>query len=239
MVAAVILAGGQGTRIRHLHPETPKPLIEVASKPWLEWLLMYLKGQGVAEVVVSAGHLADKVAEFIEQRRNIFPGISAVVEPEPLGTAGGFLHAAELGAIHSEEILVMNGDSLALCTLGPLFECLRDPDTKGALLGLEMADASRYGTLSFSDNGNLSTFVEKRPGVGVINAGVYLFKKNLLANFSKKLPLSFEFDVFPELIACGNQIKVVRCDGDFIDIGTEASLSGAEAFIDRNMEWFL
>ena len=239
MVAAVILAGGQGTRIRHLHPETPKPLIEVASKPWLEWLLLYLRGQGVSEVVVSAGHLADKINLFIEQRRNVFPGISAVVEVEPRGTAGGFLHAAELGAIQSDEILVMNGDSLALCPLGPLLECLREPNTQGALLGLEMEDASRYGTLSFSDDGNLSAFMEKRPGAGVINAGVYLFKKKLLANFSKKLPLSFEFDVFPELIAGGNQIKVVACAGDFIDIGTEASLSDAGAFIDRNREWFL
>jgi D-glycero-alpha-D-manno-heptose 1-phosphate guanylyltransferase len=239
MVAAVILAGGQGTRLRHIHPDTPKPLVEVASKPWLEWLLQYLQRQGVSDVVVSAGYLANQIEHFIEQRRDAFPRICVVVESQPLGTAGGFLHAVKEGAIEADEVLVMNGDSLALCPLDPLEQCLRDPKTQGALLGLEMADAARYGTLSFSSNGNLSAFLEKRQGAGLINAGVYIFKRSVLPLFSKNLPLSFEFDVFPELIAGRNQIKVVPSVGDFIDIGTEASLMEAEAFIRRNREWFL
>lgn len=100
-----------------------------------------------------------------------------------------------------------------------------------------MSDASRYGTLTCDAAGRLLVFAEKQPGAGVINAGVYLFRRRLLARFPAHRPLSFETDVFPRLIPdCHIQTMVV--DAPFIDIGTPASLVQAETFISNHLDRF-
>lgn len=230
---AVILAGGAGTRIRHLLPGLPKPLAPVAGHPFLDWVIRYLHGQGVRSIVVSAGFLADKLEEFASAR-----GIGCVREPEPLGTGGGFLHALALSGRKEHEILACNGDSLVLTDLTPLLQALNDQAIDAALLGVRVADASRYGSLRLASDGSLLGFSEKQSGAGLVNAGVYLFRRSLIGRFPPKRPLSFEYDVFPSLLSSGARIRAVPCAGPFLDIGTEASLAEADVFIRENMRWF-
>src|SRR5579859_1897382 len=195
---AVVLAGGLGTRLKKVLPDLPKPLAPVAGKPFLEWVLRYLRGQGIERVVLSAGHHAEKVAAFARQLDVEGMQVAVAVEREPLGTAGGFLNALE--SEHSEsDVLVCNGDSLVLADLKTLFQALKHADA--AILGVRVADASRFGTLKRSADGQLLGFEEKRPGAGVVNGGVYLFSRDTVARFPKKRPLSFKYDVFPALIA--------------------------------------
>ncbi|OLE45615.1 MAG: hypothetical protein AUI36_22515 [Cyanobacteria bacterium 13_1_40CM_2_61_4] len=97
-----------------------------------------------------------------------------------------------------------------------------------------MADAARYGTLAFDESRRLLRFEEKRPGAGVINAGVYLLKPELLTRFPSARPLSFEKDVFPSLLAGGARLRVHATDAPFLDIGTPESLALAESFICEN-----
>lgn len=230
-LVAVILAGGQGTRIRHLAPNVPKPMVLVLGKPFIEWVVRYLADQGIKRVVISTGFKAEIVEEHF--RANPVKGvtISCVAESEPLGTAGGFLNAVRHSGEHPKGWLVLNGDSMALAPLAPLVALLDDPMTAGALLGVFVSDAMRFGTLQVGLQNELLGFLEKRDGAGVINAGVYLFRPEVLNLFSEQSRLSFELDVFPKLTTCNVGLKVSVTDAPFLDIGTPETLPLAENFL--------
>ncbi len=230
-ITAVVLAGGFGTRIQHLLQNLPKPMAPVAGRPFVEWVVRYLKQQQLSRAMLSTGYLAETVEKHFQSHPISGMAVTCVPETTPLGTAGGFLNAAKSGNAGTKAWLVLNGDSLALASLGGMFASLNDPQIDGALLGLPMDDASRYGTLVQSQAGELSGFREKRPGSGIINAGVYLFRAALVGTFPGKRPLSFETDVFPLLAERGVRLKVIVTAAPFLDIGTPESLPRAEAFV--------
>ena len=229
----VILAGGSGTRVRHLLPGLPKPLAPVAGRPFLEWVIRYLRKQGVASIVISAGFLADRIEAFAAEQK-----VACVKEPVALGTGGGFLNGLESFQDSAADVLVCNGDSLVLTDLAPLLHALDDRAVDSVLLGVRVADASRFGTLKTDGGGRLLGFAEKHPGAGLVNGGVYLFRRATVAWFPAKRPLSFEYDVFPSLVSQDVKLKVVSCAAPFLDIGTEETLMQADAFIKKNMAWF-
>ena len=229
----MVLAGGLGTRLQHVLPDLPKPLAPVAGRPFLEWVIRHLRKQGVARIVVSAGFQSEKLAAFAKGA-----GVECVAEDNPLGTGGGALHARSASGDTHSDVLACNGDSLVLADLRPLLEALQDASVDAALLGVRVADASRFGTLQVGADGALLGFAEKHPGAGLVNGGVYLFRRRAVARFPAKRPLSFEYDVFPALVSQGISIKVVSCEAPFLDIGTEESLAQADEFIRKNMEWF-
>jgi NDP-sugar pyrophosphorylase family protein len=236
--SAIVLAGGFGTRIRHLLPDVPKPLAPVAGRTFLEWLLRYLRKQGIGQVAISTGHLAEKVDDFVRQIQ--LPDLSIICarETTPLGTAGGFLNALATLPLPLETVFVCNGDSIVLAELEPAWTLLADPRIDGVMFGLHCADASRFGSMIVK-NGHLSGFAEKRAGSGLINGGIYFFRRKIVDSFPRILPLSFEFDVFPALLSEGARIAVIEMTAPFLDIGTETSLGAAESFIHSNRGWFL
>ncbi len=258
---AVVLAGGFGKRIQHLLPDLPKPMAPVNGRPFLEWVVRYLAAQKIRRVILSTGHRAEIVAKHFRSQPVKNVHVSCVPETQPLGTAGGFLNAIRGAADGSRPQgpawLVLNGDSLAPASLAEMFNSLDAPEIKGAILGVRVADASRFGTISVNENsgagfqpvhgsqagslrhyGQLAGFNEKKPGAGVINAGVYLFRASAVDAFPAKTPLSFETEVFPALIAEKIPLKVCVTDAPFLDIGTPESLPLAEAFIRRNADCF-
>ncbi len=237
-VVAVVLAGGFGTRVRHLLEGIPKPMAAVSGRPFLEWVLRYLAKQGVGRAVLSTGYLADVVESHFKSQPVNGLAAECVRENEPLGTAGGFLNAIGGSAERPEAWLVLNGDSLLFADLSTVARLMSDQRTSGVLLGCAIADASRYGTLAISEVGELLGFAEKRPGKGVINAGIYLLRDALVRTFPKRVPLSFEKDVFPELLESKARLKVSVADAPFLDIGTPESLRQAESFIQANREQF-
>jgi NDP-sugar pyrophosphorylase family protein len=234
----VVLAGGLGTRVRHLLGGLPKPLAPVAGRPFLEWVLRYLRGQGVRHAVLSSGYGADQVARFAAGVQVGGMQVESVAEPEPLGTAGGFMHAWHAVQPPKKEVLVVNGDSLALAALAPLAAGLRGG--AGAMLAVRVSDVSRYGSLEAGPGGELIAFAEKRAntGAGLVNAGVYLFSREAVEAFPARAPLSFESDVFPSLLEQGRPVQVVPAECPFLDIGTESSMAQAEGFIAENRRWF-
>lgn len=237
-VVAVVLAGGFGTRIKHLLGDLPKPMAPVNGRPFVEWVVRYLAAQGIREVILSTGHLAEKMESHFATQPVRSVHVTCVPENTPLGTAGGFLHAAGRARTNPAAWLVLNGDSLAVTPLNELFQSLSESRTEGAILGVPMADAARFGTISQNAGGELTGFNEKKPGAGVINAGVYLFRDATLKKFPTKSPLSFEIDVFPGLIRGGARLMTVVSNGAFLDIGTPESLPEAEAFIRENLAQF-
>ena len=237
-VVAVVLAGGFGTRVAHLLPGVPKPMVPVAGKPFVEWVVRYLARQGLRRVVLSTGHLAGVVEAHFQNQPVAGVVTQCVAETRPLGTAGGFLNAVRLSGERPAAWLVVNGDSLVFAELGQATAELSDPAIAGVLVGCAVADASRYGTLAVGPAGKLHGFLEKRPGKGVINAGMYLLRDSLVRQFPDRLPLSFEAEVFPEAVARGVFLKVCAVDAPFLDVGTPESLQAAEAFVQRNRAQF-
>lgn len=235
---AVILAGGLGTRIRHLLPDLPKPMAPVNGRPFLEWVVRYLAQAGIRRIVISTGHKAEVVARYFDAQPVGGLTVSCVAEPKPLGTAGGFLNAIAGIGNPPALWLVLNGDSLALANLEPLFAPLADATVAGVILGVSMADASRYGTVVCDSEGWLAGFQEKRPGAGTINAGVYLLRASVMAEFPKHLPLSFEQEVFPALAAGRKRLKVCVTQAPFLDIGTPETLSQSAEFLNRHPQAF-
>lgn len=236
-IAAVVLAGGFGTRIRHLLADLPKPMVPVAEKPFVEWVVRYLKRQGITRIGLSTGYLGDTIEAHFQTMPVSGMETKCVRETDPLGTAGGFWQTAQGTGWTPKAWLVLNGDSLALAELAPLWSAVGEGDA-GGLLGLQMEDAERYGTLKVNGQKQLVSFEEKRPGAGLINAGVYLLRHEVLAGFPKQRPLSFERDVFGGLLAAGKSLRVVEAECEFLDIGTPETLPQATEFVRQNARWY-
>lgn len=233
---AVVLAGGYGTRVKHLLPNLPKPMAPVAGKPFVEWVVRYLAVQGIKRVILSTGYLSEVVEQHFQQQPIDGVETTCCKETAPLGTAGGFLNVVSQVAEPPSAWLVLNGDSLVFADLSQFVAHLDEPSISGAVVGLEISDASRYGSMARDDKGNLLRFEEKRPGAGTINAGVYLLRNSLIEEFPKALPLSFEAEVFPAILAKGARLRVHSVREPFLDIGTPTSLPQAEEFILKNLE---
>lgn len=238
-IAAVILAGGYGTRVKHLLPNVPKPMASVADKPFLEWILRYLKHQGITQNILSTGYLSEVIEEHFQTQPVAAIEVYCCQEKQPLGTAGGFLNAVRQANLSPDAWLVMNGDSLIVAQFNEMASYLADPGVNAVILGVSVEDASRYGSLVIDDSENLLNFAEKRQGAGIINGGVYLFRPRVLDRFPSGLPLSFEYDVFPALLKQDLSIKVHQIKAPFLDIGTPESLPQAEAFIRENFSQLL
>lgn len=232
-LAGVVLAGGLGTRIRHLHPEIPKPMIPVSGVPFMEWVIRYLQSQGILHISVSCGYLAESIKSYLTDR-NGAAKILTVVEDAPMGTGGGFLLAVkELPG--AGVLVVTNGDSLIVADLKTPISSVAAGDYDGAIIGRRLDDCSRYGSLELDNEDCLRGFFEKRPGKGIINCGLYIFRKEIVRHFPRKLPLSLECDVFPELLRLGCRIRVFTTDAPFIDIGIPETLKTADDFVRQNL----
>jgi len=230
-----ILAGGFGTRIRHILGDIPKPLAPVNGRPFLFWLSKNLYKNGFRKIIFLAHFEPEKIIRFADSLD--FPELSTevVVERQPMGTAGSIVSAlSELSNIE-DEFLIVNGDSLVITNLSDLFLEM-SASNKFSLLGISMENCSRYGALKLEENGKLLSFREKTGSMsGTINSGVYFAKKKF---FEKKgpfmQPYSLEYDFIPRLLAAGEWVNVISKDNvPFIDIGTESSLAEADDFIKK------
>ncbi len=238
MTAAIILAGGKGTRLAGLHPNCPKPLIPVAGQPFLYWVTRWLVHQGFRHFVYSTGHLATMIEDWCQATNDFAPDVTrqCQLERTPLGTGGGIVNC--LPCCEDETILATNGDSILLFDLAPALQALREADA--VMVGVWQPDSSRSGAMKIGADGMLESFMEKgSSAAGYINAGLYLFRRTLLDSFPRGANLSMEYDVIPALLKQGKRIAVhTIADAPFIDIGLPETLSQADAFIERNKRWF-
>jgi len=222
----ILLAGGRGTRIAHLHPDLPKPAVPVAGRPFLAWILAQLAAAGFRQAVISSGYRAADLRRTVEPfvPRNMQVGW--VLEESPLGTGGGAAWAARQSGWRPEAWLVMNADSyLAGSWPEKIF---RQQGT--TLVARELEDTGRFGRLEESA-GKLVRFSEKTgEGPGLINAGIYRIPGAWLEEVPSGSSVSMEKDLFPAWLREGRDIAVLRESGAFLDIGTPESLAGADEF---------
>ncbi len=228
-IDAAILAGGLGTRISGVLGGTPKVLAPIGELTFLEVLLLRLEEAGIRRVVLCLGHLADAVLTHLERRSPGRLTLVTVVEPEPLGTAGALRFA--LAQLHSDPVLVVNGDSLVEVDLPGVLHEHQTSGSEASMLCVEVADARRYGRVVVGGSGTIEKFVEKDPtatGPALINAGLYCFGRSALERLAAGHGPSLERDFLAKLPP--NALHAIVRQAPFIDIGTPESLSGAGQF---------
>lgn len=229
-VTAVILAGGRGSRLGGLFPDLPKPLIPAGDRPFLYWVTSWLVGQGVTDVIYATGFRADKIAQWVETvRPRAEISLRYMSEEEPRGTGGGLLRCLDQSR---EIVLAVNGDSLVLTGLAPAFARLDQEGLDAIIVGVSVDDSHRYGSLEVTRQGLLRGFREKQPGRGLVNGGIYLFRRAALAGFPRDRALSLEVDILPQLLVSGARIGVFDVGtAPFLDIGTPETVGDATAFV--------
>lgn len=226
MKPALILAGGLGTRLRPVVGDLPKPMADVAGKPFLWWLLKQLENQGLRDVYLSVGYRHEQVRAGMG---DVFGDMRLhyVIEEEPLGTGGAILKA--VAEMPGDDVLVFNGDTLAVVDLAAFIADAEATGADVALAAASVPDATRYGTVEIDDARRIRAFIEKgRSGPGLINAGVYHLRKAALTGCAG-LPqrFSFEQDFLGRYI---DQIHLSAFPGvsDFIDIGVPDDYQAAQ-----------
>jgi NDP-sugar pyrophosphorylase family protein len=221
----MVLAAGRGTRLGELGERQAKALLEIGGEPLLARQLDYLAGQGVERVVVNASHLAEQVEAFAAAHRGP-PALEVVVEPEPLGTAGGVINA--LPRLSADPLLVLYGDVIAAEELAPM-AAAHDRERPVATLAVYHSDHAEQKGIVDLDGTLVTGFHEKDParGSGWVNAGVYLVEPDWVAGFAGRVPLDFGFDLFPAALAAGKELRGHRLAEPVLDIGTPADLARA------------
>jgi mannose-1-phosphate guanylyltransferase len=218
-VQALILAGGEGTRLRPLTYTTPKPVMPLAGRPFLSFMLDWAHVHGVDEVILSCGFLSDGVKRVLG---DIYDGMRLryVVEEEPLGTAGPVRLALDEGVLE-ERLIVLNGDVLTDIDLTAELDQHARTGARVTLALYPVDDTASYGVVPTDAEGRVEAFLEKAEGetpTNRINAGAYVIEREVIESIPAGRPVSFERDVFPRLV--GEGLYGYLAEGYWIDIGT-------------------
>lgn len=233
---AIVLVGGEGTRLRPLTETVPKPALRLVDRPFLAYMIEWLARHGVTEVVLACGFLPDVLREALageEERAGV--RVRYAVEPEPLGTGGAIRFAADaLGDDLDERFLALNGDVLTDLDLTALLDRHRSavpyPDMTGirnsgtgvaATIALHpVDDSSAYGLVRTGEDGAVLEFREKTglAAPGEVNAGMYVLERSVLDLIPPGERVSVERDVFPRLVGSG--LRALTLAGYWKDIGT-------------------
>ena len=224
-----ILAGGLATRLGDIAAETPKPVLQVAGRPFIAWLMREMLRFGVEEFVILTGHLPRAVEDAVLTAADGLPRRVTVrfsEEPQRAGTGGALHHA---GPLLADRFLLCNGDSLFDCNIAALLAGFAQdgPDVLGRMVVRQVADASRYGTVTL-DGDRVTAFSERpadpQAGAGLINAGIYALDRRVIDRLSPSC--SLERDLLAKLAGAG-ALRATRQHGWFVDIGIPDDLTHA------------
>ena len=217
---ALVLVGGFGTRLRPLTYHVPKAMVPIANVPFIERFVDYLEANGINHIIFAMCYLPDPIANHLT-KRNGKAKYEFVVEDQPLDTGGAIKNAEPL---LGERFFVFNGDVL---TTIPLKEILRVHEERNALLTIALTpvdDPSRYGVVVTDSDGRVQAFIEKPPKEtapsNLINAGIYLYEREVLNYIPAGQPYSVERGLYPKLLEIGAPFYAVVFPNDYwLDIG--------------------
>ena len=216
---AVILAGGQGTRLRPLTLSVAKPVMPLAGRPFMTFMLDWLRGHGVDDVVFCCGFQAAGVRASLGDRYKDVR-LRYVLEDRPLGTAGPIRLAADEGML-SERFFVLNGDVLTDLDLTAELRQHRATRALATLALIAVDDTASYGVVPTRADGRVEAFLEKSSSpapTNRINAGAYVLDREAVGQIPAGRPVSIEREVFPQLV--GRGLYGYHADAYWIDIGT-------------------
>jgi mannose-1-phosphate guanylyltransferase len=218
---AVVLVGGEGTRLRPLTSDVPKPALTLVDRPFLAYMVEWLGRHGVTEVVLACGFLPDVLREALGEEERGGVRLHYVVEPERRGTAGAIRFAADaLGDALDDRFLALNGDLLTDLDLTALLSAHEQRRARATLALHPVRDAAAYGLVRSGPEGKVLEFLEKtgEEAPGEVNAGAYVLERSVLDLIPPGEEVSIEREVFPRLVGAG--LHGLLLDGYWMDIGT-------------------
>jgi NDP-sugar pyrophosphorylase family protein len=215
-MTCLILAGGKGTRLGQLCGELPKPLMPVAQRPFLEYLIVQARDQGFNRMVLCVGHKARVVEDYFGNGRRWGVRIAYSEEKEPLGTGGALREGAKL--IRAPVFIAMNGDSYLDSDFLGLLAFHARASSRATVALAQVRNTRRFGRVEVDTEGRIARFREKDgAGPGLINAGVYVFDRSVVEQFPVGV-VSLEHEVLPALV--GHGLYGMISQGRFVDMGT-------------------
>ncbi len=229
---AVILVGGEGTRLRPLTSTTPKQMLPVAGRPMICHVIEHLAAHGVDRAVLSLGYRPDAFVAAFPADRCGGVELAYAVEDAPLDTAGAIAFAAGLAGV-DDTFVVVNGDVLTDLDVGELVGFHRRSGAEGTIALTPVDDPSRFGVVPTDGAGRVTAFVEKPPAAeaptNLVNAGTYVCEPGILARVPPGRRVSIEREVFPAMVAHGSLFAMASVAA-WADVGTPA------AYLEANLE---
>jgi mannose-1-phosphate guanylyltransferase len=222
-VDAVVLVGGKGTRLRPLTISAAKPMLPTAGVPFLAHLLSRIRAAGMTHVVLGTSYRAETFAEYFGRGERFGLDIDYVVEDVPLGTGGAIRNVAS--RLRGDTAMIFNGDILSGADLGSLMRTHDTADADVTLHLVRVTDPSRFGSVPTDGDGRVTAFVEKsdNPPTDQINAGCYVFRREIVEAIPAGRVVSVERETFPGLLAAGARVQGHVDASYWLDLGTPAS----------------
>ena len=232
---AVILVGGEGTRLRPLTVTVPKPVVPLVDRPFIVYMLEWLRRHGVDDVIMSCGFLATSVRNVLGDGSQLGLRLRFVEEPEPRGTAGALKYAEDL---LDERFLMLNGDVLTDIDLTDQIAQHQRTGAVGTLALVAVEDPTAYGLVRLNDDRSVREFVEKPTAdeidTNLISAGAYVLDRAVLDRIPPERNVSIEREVWPALVGAG--LYGFPADAYWLDIGTpERYLQGTFDILEGNV----
>jgi mannose-1-phosphate guanylyltransferase len=222
-VQGIVLVGGEGTRLRPLTYDIPKPMLPIVERPIIARVVEWLGLHGVARVVLSLGYQPDPFIETFPDQSWAGVEICYAVEPRPLDTAGAVRFAAEQAGIRDEPVLVFNGDILTDLDLGKLVSLHEQSGAAITIALTPVEDPSPYGVVALDAGGRVLRFVEKpardEAPSNLINAGSYVFEPRVVDSIARDRTVSVEREVLPHFVGL-DAVYALDSDAYWIDTGT-------------------
>jgi len=218
---AVILVGGEGTRLRPLTSTVPKPVVPLVDRPFISFMLEWLHRHGVDDVIMSCGFLATSVRNVLGDGSALGVRLRFVEEPEPRGTAGALKYAEPM---LDESFLMLNGDVLTDIDLTAQIEQHRSSSARATLALVPVDDPTAYGLVRLDSERSVLEFVEKPSSdeidTNLISAGAYVLERDVLDLIEPDRNVSIEREIWPQLV--GNGLCGFPSESYWLDIGTPA-----------------
>ena len=223
--SAILLVGGRGTRLAPLTNNTPKPMLQVAGVPFTEHQIIKAREAGITEIVLATSFKAELFEPYFGDGKNFGISIKYAVEEVALGTGGAISNAATM-LEGSGPVAIFNGDVLSKHDLDGQFKSHQANGADVTLYLTEVEDARAFGAVELDASGRVFAFNEKmeNPPTNTINAGCYIFNREVIDSIPFGKVISVERETFPQLVKSGRPVYGYNEQSYWLDIGTPAAL---------------
>jgi D-glycero-alpha-D-manno-heptose 1-phosphate guanylyltransferase len=234
-IDVIILAGGLGTRLKSVVPDLPKALSPINGRPFLDYILDFLNESGLAKsVILTVGYMAEQIVEKYSSRREYDFEFRFSKEETLLGTGGAIKKALRCST--TDDVMVLNGDSYADVHVKDVISFHREKSASMTIVVKRIGNPDKYGLVEFNNDQRITSFNEKLTGAteGHINAGIYLFKREIFNGVEEDRAISLERELMPFFIN-NHGVYAFATGGKFIDIGTPETYLIAEEFFKKEL----
>ncbi|UQX87548.1 NDP-sugar synthase [Jatrophihabitans telluris] len=234
-VDAVVLVGGKGTRLRPLTLSAPKPMLPTAGVPFLTHLLSRIKAAGVDHVILGTSYQAEVFSEYFGDGASLGLDLEYVIETEPLGTGGAIGNVAHL--LRGSTAMIFNGDVLSGCDLSALLARHERAQADVTLHLTKVSDPRAFGCVPTDPDGRVTGFLEKDPDpvTDQINAGTYVFTREVVESIPVGRPVSVERETFPQLLESGAMLVGYVDSTYWRDLGKPSDFAAGSADLVRGL----